>query len=86
MIKDTIRAELPEGFQKAEYMQQHGVIDIVVARKDLRGTLGRVVDLLGRRVPSADIVPLPLAGEDGRAPGTELLAGGVDGSGDNADL
>ena len=58
VIKDTIRTELPEGFQRAEYMLDHGMVDIVVERKHLRGTLGRILDLLNRRVPSADIVPI----------------------------
>ncbi len=58
VIKDTIRTELPEGFQRAEYMLEHGMVDIVVHRKDLRGTLGRIIDLLVRRTPSAEIVPL----------------------------
>ena len=58
VIKDTIHAELPDGFQKAEYMLEHGMVDIVLERKDLRGVLGRIMDLLERRVPSAEVVPL----------------------------
>jgi acetyl-CoA carboxylase carboxyl transferase subunit beta len=38
---------------------EHGMVDMVVHRKDLRGTLIRVLDLLGRPNPSAEIVTLP---------------------------
>jgi acetyl-CoA carboxylase carboxyl transferase subunit beta len=59
VIEDTIRETLPEGFQRAEYLMEHGMVDMVVHRKDLRGTLIRVLDLLGRPNPSAEIVTLP---------------------------
>ena len=73
VIKDTIRAELPEGFQTAEYMLEHGMVDIVVERKDLRGTLGRIIDLLSRRTPTAEIVPIAdAAGEIGGETGGGL--------------
>ncbi|MEO0294006.1 MAG: acetyl-CoA carboxylase, carboxyltransferase subunit beta [candidate division WOR-3 bacterium] len=39
VIKQTIKKELPEGFQRAEFMLEHGLIDMVVARKDLRKTI-----------------------------------------------
>ena len=43
VIQDTIREKLPEGFQRAEYLHAHGMVDMVVHRRDLRGTLGRVL-------------------------------------------
>jgi len=46
VIESTIRETLPEGFQRAEYLKDHGMVDIVVHRKDLRATLVRVIDLL----------------------------------------
>ncbi|MEO1090837.1 MAG: acetyl-CoA carboxylase, carboxyltransferase subunit beta [Pseudomonadota bacterium] len=46
VIEQTIRETLPEGFQRAEYLRDHGMIDIVVHRFDLRSTLSRLVDLL----------------------------------------
>lgn len=46
VIKETIRAELPEGFQRAEFMLQHGMIDLIVERKDLRQTLASLLDML----------------------------------------
>ena len=46
VIKETIRSELPEGFQKADYLLDHGMIDKVVHRKDLSQTIARVLSLL----------------------------------------
>ncbi len=46
VIQDTIREKLPEGFQRAEYLHAHGMIDMVVHRKDLRKTLAEVIDYL----------------------------------------
>ena len=46
VIQDTIREKLPEGFQRAEYLLEHGMLDMVVERKDLRETLGRLIGYL----------------------------------------
>ena len=46
VIEETIREKLPEGFQRAEYLLEHGMIDMVVPRHDIRPTLIRIVDLL----------------------------------------
>src|SRR5690606_4037448 len=46
VIQETIRAQLPEGFQRAEYLHKHGMVDMVVHRKDLKATLAKLVDYL----------------------------------------
>ena len=46
VIEQTVRETLPEGFQRAEYLHEHGIIDMVVKRTDLRETLTRVLGLL----------------------------------------
>ncbi|MEQ1509417.1 MAG: acetyl-CoA carboxylase, carboxyltransferase subunit beta [Sphingopyxis sp.] len=46
VIEQTIRETLPEGFQRAEYLLDHGMVDMVVERKDLRATLARLLDYL----------------------------------------
>ena len=46
VIQDTIREKLPEGFQRAEYLYAHGMVDMVVPRKDLKDTLARLLDYL----------------------------------------
>jgi len=54
VIESTIREKLPEGFQRAEYLLAHGMLDMVVARKDLRATLGQLVGyLVGDAVKAA---------------------------------
>jgi acetyl-CoA carboxylase carboxyl transferase subunit beta len=49
VIEQTIRERLPEGFQRAEYLQAHGMVDMVVRRHDMRATLARVCALLMHR-------------------------------------
>ena len=46
VIEQTIREKLPEGFQRAEYLKEHGMVDMVVHRHDLRPTLARLCRLL----------------------------------------
>jgi acetyl-CoA carboxylase carboxyl transferase subunit beta len=46
VIEQTIREKLPEGFQRAEYLLEHGMIDMVVHRSELRSTLGKVIGYL----------------------------------------
>jgi acetyl-CoA carboxylase carboxyl transferase subunit beta len=43
-IWNTIKVELPEGFQRAEFLEEHGFLDFVVHRKDLRSEISRLVD------------------------------------------
>ena len=58
VIEETIREKLPEGFQRAEYLFQHGMIDQVVPRGELRATLGRILGLLRDRQPhAANVLP-----------------------------
>lgn len=44
VIANTIKVELPEGFQRAEFLVEHGFVDFVVHRKDLRSEVARLVD------------------------------------------
>ena len=75
VIEETIREKLPEGFQRAEYLLEHGMIDMVVPRHDLAATLGRIMDLLRCKERGADGVSLKQDGDaasggsnDGLAP------------------
>jgi len=45
VIEQTIRQKLPANFQTAEFLLEHGMVDMVVERKDLRNTIGRIIDL-----------------------------------------
>jgi len=53
VIEETIREKLPEGFQRAEYLFEHGMVDLVVHRRELRDTLLRIIGLLRRRAANA---------------------------------
>ena len=46
VIEQTIREKLPEGFQRAEYLRDHGMVDMVVHRHKLKATLGRLIRVL----------------------------------------
>jgi len=63
VIEQTIREKLPEGFQRAEYLRDHGMVDMVVHRHDLRTVISRLCRLLMKApaVIAADALPpLPL--------------------------
>lgn len=49
VIQDTIREKLPDGFQRAEYLHAHGMVDMVVHRKDLKGMLASLLEYLERK-------------------------------------
>ncbi len=53
VIAQTIREELPEGFQRSEYLLDHGMVDIVVHRHKLRETIARLCRLLMKMPPPA---------------------------------
>ena len=46
VIKETIKRDLPEGFQRSEFLLEHGFLDFIVDRKTLRDKLSQVVSLL----------------------------------------
>jgi acetyl-CoA carboxylase carboxyl transferase subunit beta len=48
VIKNTIRQDLPEGFQRSEFLLQHGFLDRVVDRKDLRSEISSLIDYAGK--------------------------------------
>ena len=52
VIEQTIRERLPEGFQRAEYLLDHGMIDMIVPRAHLKETLSRVLRLLMQKPPA----------------------------------
>ena len=51
VIEQTIREKLPEGFQRAEYLLEHGMVDAVVPRAEQRATIGRLIRLLTGQPP-----------------------------------
>ena len=83
VIEQTIREKLPGDFQTAEYLLDHGMIDMVTHRADLRAILIRIIDLLCNTGPSGEVValspledtpddlPPPEQGQDEGAPATK---------------
>jgi acetyl-CoA carboxylase carboxyl transferase subunit beta len=51
VIEQTVRETLPEGFQRAEYLYEHGIVDMVVKRTELKRMLARLVDLVRQKEP-----------------------------------
>ena len=47
VIEQTIKQQLPEGFQRSEFLLEHGMVDMIVDRKSLRDTLGRLLTFFG---------------------------------------
>jgi acetyl-CoA carboxylase carboxyl transferase subunit beta len=58
VIEQTVREKLPEGFQRAEYLLEHGILDMVVKRADMRATLARLIALLREPLPPEPAEPL----------------------------
>lgn len=48
-IEETIRVDLPEGFQTAEFLLEHGFVDMIVPRKELRSEIARLIDYCGKK-------------------------------------
>ena len=62
VIEQTVRETLPEGFQRAEYLHEHGIVDMVVPRPELPETLARILHLLSGKLPQVtepDAPPIP---------------------------
>jgi len=78
VIEQTIRERLPEGFQRAEYLRDHGVVDLVVHRHEMRATLSRLVHMLMKRpTPRTRHLPQTISATPSRAPAKANGANGA---------
>jgi len=80
VIEQTIREKLPDGFQRSEYLREHGMVDCVVHRHELRATLSRLCRMLTGAPPARlreDLHPGPVLD------GAGLNAAGLNGAGLN---
>jgi acetyl-CoA carboxylase carboxyl transferase subunit beta len=68
VIEQTIREKLPPGFQRSEYLKEHGMVDMVVHRHEMRATLGRICRLLTKASPNAARSTTPAAADDATVP------------------
>jgi acetyl-CoA carboxylase carboxyl transferase subunit beta len=60
VIAQTIREKLPDGFQRAEYLLEHGMLDMVTHRKEMRSTLSRVLHILMKQEkPRSKVLSMP---------------------------
>lgn len=65
VIEQTVREKLPEGFQRSEFLQEHGAIDMIIDRRDMRDKIARILAMLmaGKKiqetVPSVDETVMP---------------------------
>ena len=71
VIEQTIREKLPEGFQRSEYLMEHGMVDMVVSRLELRSTIARLLKILTKTPGAAsplepEILPPALAAPEAR--------------------
>jgi acetyl-CoA carboxylase carboxyl transferase subunit beta len=48
VVKETTHADLPPGFQTAEFMMEHGLVDLIVQRKDMRSTLAKLIGYMSK--------------------------------------
>jgi acetyl-CoA carboxylase carboxyl transferase subunit beta len=60
VIEQTIRQKLPEGFQRSEFLLEHGMLDIVVDRREMKSLLARVLRFMGA-APSPPEPPIAVA-------------------------
>ncbi len=65
VIEQTIREKLPDGFQRAEYLREHGMVDQVVHRHQLKDTITRLCGLLMN-------LPAPAQAEPAAEPASEM--------------
>ena len=60
VIEQTIRQKLPEGFQRSEFLLEHGMLDMVVDRRELKATIARAIRFaLAANAAEPDVEPLP---------------------------
>ena len=67
VIEQTIGQKLPEGFQRAEFLQEHGFVDRIVERKDLRETLAQLIEFHESHSRHNNVEKAPVRGHAGKA-------------------
>lgn len=58
VIEQTVREKLPEGFQRSEFLLEHGAIDMIIPRQELRSRLSRLLAQF-QNLPSPEPTPVP---------------------------
>ncbi len=78
VIEQTVHETLPEGFQRAEYLHEHGIVDMVVPRPELPETLARILHLLSGKMPEVTAVDAPPIPEPEPEQGSLALQAGAE--------
>ncbi len=75
VIEQTIKQKLPDGFQRSEFLLDHGMIDMVVDRRELKATIARALRFMGAapRAARATAAPAAPAGPAGPGPGASAV-------------
>jgi acetyl-CoA carboxylase carboxyl transferase subunit beta len=69
VIEQTIRQKLPEGFQRSEFLVEHGMVDLIVDRREMKTVLARVLQFMGAQPAPVTPPPMAVAGAiDGDSP------------------
>lgn len=68
VIEQTVRETLPPGFQRSEYLMDHGMVDMVVPRTQMKATLARLIGLLRQPHSGGEVLALPSGGPGSGAP------------------
>jgi acetyl-CoA carboxylase carboxyl transferase subunit beta len=58
VIEQTIRQKLPEGFQRSEFLLEHGMLDLIVDRRDMKATVARALRFMGAQIAPVEQVPV----------------------------
>jgi acetyl-CoA carboxylase carboxyl transferase subunit beta len=62
VIEQTIRQKLPEGFQRSEFLVEHGMVDLIVDRREMKNLLARVLPFMGAEPAPVVAPPMAVAG------------------------
>jgi len=63
VIEQTIRQKLPEGFQRAEFLMEHGMLDLIVDRREMKGAIARALRFMGQTPIESNDGPAPISAE-----------------------
>ena len=70
VIEQTIRQKLPDGFQRSEFLVEHGMVDLIVDRREMKTVLSRALQFMGARPAPVVSPPMAVAAAvDGESPG-----------------
>jgi len=62
VIEQTIRQKLPEGFQRSEFLLEHGMLDLIVDRRDLKATIARALQFMSVKAAPVHLPEVAAAG------------------------